>query len=80
MCLRKDFSIHTYIGAILGNTLKFSNHGISMKMETNQTTLQNLHNEMNSYSFITVEFNFSFSLTSFLDNNQDAMKIFKKDE
>lgn len=51
-----------------------------MKMETNQTTLQNLHNEMNSYSFITVEFNFSFSLTTFLDNNKDAMKIFKKEE
>lgn len=80
MCLRKDFSIHTYIGTILGNTLKISNHGISTKMEMNQTTLQNLHNDMNSYSFITVEFNFSFSLTSFLDNNKDAMKIFKEKE
>lgn len=49
-------------------------------MEMNQTTLQNLHNDMNSYSFITVEFNFSFSLTSFLDNNKDAMKIFKEKE
>lgn len=51
-----------------------------MKMEMNQTTLQNLHNEMNSYSFTTVEFNFSFSLSSFLDNNKDTMKVFKEEE
>lgn len=79
--MSKERLLHPHIyGAILGNILKISNHGISVKMEMNQTTLQNLHNEMNSYSFITVEFNFSFSLSSFLDNNKDTMKVFKEEE
>lgn len=55
MCLRKDFSTHIYTGAILGNILRISNHGISTKMEIGHATLQYLCDQMNFYSFVTVE-------------------------